>query len=283
MLLVTGGTGNVGGELVRLRTATGRPTRVMVRSPERADALRGYDCEVVTGDLADPPSVERAMRGVSAVFLACPSGRRQAELECAAVEAAARAGVPVLKLAAIGWDTGGFGRMVDQHSRIIERLAATGLPYTVLAPNEFAQNLLGEAATVQESSVLAQPYADAAISSVDARDVAAVAAQVLDSGDHDGASYLLTGPEALTRGQVAERLSALLGREIRYLAIDPERYGEALLAAGHDPWVVAGRLELAAAYRAGRAAGLTGEVTKATGREPRSVTDFLADHRAAFA
>lgn len=283
MILVTGATGNVGGELIRILCAADAATRALVRSPEKADALRGYDCELATGNFDDPPSIVAALRGVDALFLASPAGPRQVELESTVLEVAQRAGVRIVKLAIIGWDAGGMGRIADSHARIIERLAATGLRYTVLAPNDYMQTLLVQAATVQEAGVLALPHGDGAVSSVDARDVAAVAAHVLGSDAHDGASYIVTGPESLTRQQVAERLARLLGKDVHYVAAEPAQAKQGMIAAGMDEWMVDGLLELAIGYRDGRGARVTDEVRKATGHDARPWQQFLADHRAAFA
>lgn len=284
MILVTGATGTVGSEVVRVLCMEREvATRALVRSPEKADALRGYDCETAVGDYGDPQSLDEAMRGVDAVFLAAPFGPEQPALEKGVIDAAIRVGIRVVKLGALGWDTGGYGRIGDIHADIVEHLRASGLPHTVLAPNDFLQNLFTQAASIQESSVFAMPSGDAPASSVDARDVAAVAAHVLISEGHDGASYVVTGPAALTRSDIAQRLSTLLSRDITYVDAAPAQARQGMLAAGLDEWRVDGLLELYEAARAGRSAAVTDEVRKATGRDARSVEDFLQDYRNAFA
>ncbi len=283
MILVTGATGNVGGALIAQLCMAGTPARGLVRNPEKADDLRGYDCEVAIGDYGDPSSLDEAMRGVQSIFLLTPAGPSQVDQERAVIDAGVRAGAArVVKQAVMGIDAG-IGRFGNSHAASMEHLRASGLAHTILAPNALMQNLLGNAALVQEQGILPLAGGDAAVSHVDARDVAAVAAHVLTSDGHDGATYEITGPEALTYAEVAARFSELLGREIRYLDAPPEPARQAMLEAGMPAWLAGAFDELMAAYREGKGAKVTDEVEKATGRPARSLAEFLAHHRAAFA
>lgn len=283
MILVTGATGNVGGELTALLCAAGTPTRAMVRTPEKADTLRGIDCDVAIGDFADPASLDRALDGVEAVYLLSPAGPDQVHQERAVIDAAVRAGRPrVVKQAVMGM-AGGIGRLGDSHLAAVEHLRSSGVAHTVLAPNNFMQNLLASAALVAEQSLLALPVGDGAVSHVDARDVAAVAAHVLTSDGHEGATYEITGPEALTFTEVAARMAQVLGREISYVDVPADQARAGMVQGGMPEWYADALSELMGAYRAGAGSAVTDEVAKATGRPARPIEDFLADHRAAFA
>lgn len=284
MILVTGATGTVGSEVLAQVTAGGADTRALVRSPERADSLRGLDAHVVVGHFEDAQSLDAALHGVEVAFLVSPPSPAQVQQETAFIDAAARAGgVRIVKLAAIGVDVDGAGgRFVQNHREIGEHLRSSGVPYTVLAPNGFMQNLLRAAAPVQELGEFRQPGGSAPISHVDVRDVAAVAAHVLTSEGHEGATYTITGPEAVTYDHIAQELSAAIGRPVRYVDADPQEAREGLLSFGVPEWNADGVLELAAWYATGAAAVVTDEVSKATGRPARSVADFLAAHRGAL-
>lgn len=286
MILVTGATGNVGGAVVRRLSAEGVPARALVHSSERADTLRGFDVGIVVGDYDDPASLEHALEGIDRVLLVSPGGPETVDQEQAVVRAvqAAAPGAHVVKLAAAGVDAPGEApvRLLRAHQQVVQVLADSGLPTTVLAPNAFMQNLLGQAASVQEQGVLRSSVGDAAISHVDVRDVAAVAAHVLTSDGHEGATYTITGPAAVTYAQVAEVLGGVLGREVRSEELTPEQARAALTAGGASDWLADGLLELDEAYRAGAASVVTDEVEKATGRPARSVEAFLTEHRAAF-
>src|SRR4051795_11605521 len=100
MILVTGATGNIGGELISLLCRHGTGVRALVRSPERGDNLRGYDCEVAVGDFRDRRSLERALAGVDRVLLVSPAGPEQVEWESTAIEVMAAGSQPhVVKIA----------------------------------------------------------------------------------------------------------------------------------------------------------------------------------------
>ncbi len=283
MILVTGATGNIGGYLVRELCGAGAPTRALVRSPERADDLRGLDCEVAVGTFEDAASLKAALTGVDRVFLVSSGTEGLAEREGALVDALAP-GVGVVKLAAAGVDQPGptSVRFLADHRAVLARLADADVPTTVLAPSSFMQNLLRQAAGVTGEGVIRASVGDSAVSHVDARDIAAVAAHVLTSDGHEGATYTVTGPEALTYGQVAERMSAVLGREVRHVDVPGDQMRAGMLAMGMPEWTVSGLAELDTVYRSGAGAVVTDEVTKATGRPARSLEDFLGAHRAAF-
>lgn len=217
------------------------------------------------------------------MFLLTPAGEGMARQEGALVDALPP-GARVVKLAAAGVDAPGPAavRFLTEHRKVITRLTDKGVPTTVLAPTEFLQNLLGQAAAVSGEGVLRAAVGGAAICFVDARDVAAVAAHVLTSDGHAGATYTVTGPEALTYGQVAERMSVALGREVRHVDTPPDAMRAGLLGAGVPEWVADGLAELGAAYRDGAGAVVTDEVHKATGRPARTLEDFLGTVGAAF-
>lgn len=286
-VLVTGATGTTGGALVTLLTVGGAadgPVRVMVPSPEDADDLRGFDVEIVTGNFDDPETLDDALKGIEAAFLVSPAGPDLAQRELAFLDAVERSPERphVVKLAALGWEDP-KSRLSADHGTVVERLRSSGIRHTVLAPNGFLQDLLRFAAMIQEESALLLPAGDGAVSHVDARDVAAVAAHVLGKpAPHEGRSYEVTGPDAVTYTQVAEQISAVAGRRIGYVDTPPDQVRERLLGYGWSEWTVDGMLEVYAAYAGGAAAVVTDEVQKATGRPARNLPTFLKEHGGAF-
>ncbi len=260
MILVTGATGTVGGQLVRQLCGHGAAVRALVRSQEKADSLRGYDCETAIGSYDDEHSLHVALAGVDRVFLLSAPGEHMADQELAVVRALQHA-----------------------HGEVrVVKLAEAGIPTTVLAPNSFMQNFLLWAGSAQEQGGFYLPAGEAAVSHVDARDVAAVAAHVLTSEGHEGATYTITGPEALTYHQVADTLSKLLDKPVRYVEVPPAAAREAMTGGGVPEWLADGLLELFEVYRGGAAAGVTDEVHKATGSPGRTVEAFLRDHLSAY-
>ena len=117
---------------------------------------------------------------------------------------------------------------------------------------------------------------------VDIRDIAAVAVIVLAATGHEGKSYSLTGEEALTNEQVAEKISRVAGREITYKDLPPVEFKKALLSSGTQEWSVDALVDLQRFYREGKASLLTDDVERLTGRKPKTFDQFARDYAFAF-
>lgn len=282
-VLVTGATGNVGSRVVRELRGRGVAVRALVRDPEGTAERLGASVELAPGDLSDAASVRRALEGVDAVFLACANDPRQVGYETGVIDAAATAGVGrVVKLSAFGAEIGSSIAFWDWHARIEEHLLASGVPAAVLRPTFYMTNLLGAAEGVAREGGLFAPAGGAGISMIDPADVAAVAAVALTTGGHEGRTYALTGPEAITYERVAGDLSSATGRRIDFVAVPDEAARRALIGAG-TPEPVAGQLiGLFGLLRQGAHERTTDAVRALTGREPRTFARFAHDHAALF-
>lgn len=192
-------------------------------------------------------------------------------------------GPRVVKVAADGLtDPGCEVRFVLSHRQVAKHLDAVGLPATYLAPSVYMESLLAAAATIREDGTIPAPAGRGRVGFVAARDVAAVAARVLTSPDHEDASYVVTGPEALSYSEVAARISAVFAREVGYEDQPPERARELMLASGLTRWEAEGSLELFEWIREGGADTVTGVVRELTGQDPRRLEDWLSTSRASF-
>lgn len=284
MIVVFGATGTVGGHVLGALRAQGAPVRAVARSQHKADALADDGVQAVVADITDPTGLQDALRGADHVFLATPASAGQVALEGTVVDALAGTSAHLVKLAALGYDAVPADEgiaLAANHARVVEHARQVGVALTVLAPTGFMTNLLGSAGTVAQGT-LPGSAGDGGTAWIDPADVGAVAAHVLTTPGHEGRSYDLTGPEVLTHAQLAERLSAALGREVRYVDVPPPQFTAALQSAGLDAWLAAALTELQQLYRAHAAEVVTDEVRKATGRDARTVDDWLAEHRAAF-
>ena len=260
--------------------------RAAVRSPDRAAALAVRDGRPVVADLADPASVRSALQDVERVFVATPASQDQVALESGLVDAMAAAPQRphLVKLAALGYDAPAEDliALTDNHARVVAHARERDVPLTVVAANGFMSNLLGSAATVRGDGVLYGSSVDGGVSWVDPDDVGAVAAHVLLSGGHEGASYDVTGPVALNQDALAERLSGVLGRPVRYVDVPADAYRQNLASFGLPPWLADALNELQQLYRAHRGELVTDEVQKATGRPATTFDDWVGRHREAF-
>ncbi|WAL74494.1 NAD(P)H-binding protein [Kitasatospora sp. YST-16] len=284
MIVVTGATGTVGSAVVAGLRERGVPVRALVRNADAVPAGWDAGVEAVVADFADPASLDAALTGAGAVYLLVAAQSAMAEHERNVIDAAVRTGgrPRVVLHTAAGAEGGATGaRFVDAHVAGFAHLRASGLPWTVLAPNGFFQNFLGMAAPVR-TGLLAVPGGSGAVSYVDARDVAAAAVAALVEDGHQGAVYTLTGPEALTHDALAEILAGAAGHPVRYVSPSPEQALEALVGAGYPRWNAEGLVELYAHYAAGRAATVSSDVEKLTGRPPRPFAAFAAEFATAF-
>ena len=284
MILITGATGTTGREVVgELRKAGAGRVRALVRDPARAAFIREAGFETAEGDFGRPETLDAALEGVERALLLTPPSPQTVEQQRAFVEAARRAGVRhVVKFSAFGADAGapeGFGKW---HGQSEELLKSSGLAWTMLRPNFFMQNLLGQAGQIAATGKIFQPLGDARASFIDVRDIAAVAARTLTEEGHEGKTYTLTGPEALSYAEVAAQLSAAAGRDIAYVPITPEQFREGALAAGLPEWLVSALESLNEIFASGRAAEVTDDVSRVARREPTAFQQFARDHTAAF-
>jgi uncharacterized protein YbjT (DUF2867 family) len=282
MILVTGSSGGVGGavlsELLQLKAAV----RGLYRSAKDA-AKAPAGASTTIGDFADPDALDRALQGVDKVFLVCSPIPQLVELETNVIDACVRNGVRHLVLnSAFGagqWDKS----FPSWHYAVEQKLQTSGLAYTILRPESFMQNMVTYfAGSIKADHAFYTSGGSAPLAFVDVRDIAAVAAAVLTSDAHTGAIYTLTGSEALSYGEVAARLSRLLGTTVSYVEVTPEQSKQSMLGMGMPAWQVQAILELGAFYTEGPGAIVTGDVRSVLGRDPILFDQFLNDYAASF-
>jgi uncharacterized protein YbjT (DUF2867 family) len=165
---------------------------------------------------------------------------------------------------------------------IEDALASSGLPYTVLRPQSFMQNTLMAASTVATQGKIYQPMKDGRLGMIDARDISAVAARVLTEEGHDGQTYTLTGPAAISFHDVARILSGILGREVSYLSVSVEKAKETMLARGLSEWVADTLTEYANAHSAGYSDWTTDDVERLTDHPATPYQQFAKDFAPVF-
>lgn len=282
-ILVVGGTGLVGRELVGLLCRDRIPVRVLSRSAKSRDLFASRDVEIATGDLNRPDSLLPALDGVHRVFMVTRDHPAQAEREGNLIEAAARSGVDkIVKSSAYAAGLAppvGYG---IPHAASERKLMDSGMRWVILRPYMFMQNLLELADLVRARRVLPMPLGDAGVGIIDARDVAAAGKCVLVSDAFDGEAHELTGPEVVTMAECAKTLSETLGRRIRYRSPPYWLAGLMMRLQGTSSWDVRMRKQLFRMIRDGGEARVTGRVERITGHEPRSLARFLREFAAQF-
>lgn len=281
-ILVTTAAGNVGREVVRALAEKGWRVRAQVRDRSEAPALQSHAAEIVEADLDQPETLGPVFAGVRGAFLTTPAGPKIVGWFSALYGAASRAGVAhVMKLSGMGVSLGSTSPMVQAHRVSDERLAASGLAYTILRPNSFYQNLFRSLATIRTQGRFMLPVGDARQSLLDVRDLADAAA-ALHGPEHVGKTYVLTGPEALTFHEVSERLSAAAGRRIEYVPVTPEEAEAGMIASGMQPEVARVLAGIQAEFAGGAYAQVTPDLERLPGRPAIRFDQFARDHAGMF-
>lgn len=282
MILVTGATGNIGFPLVQELRAAGVPVRALVRSERSAAKLAGTGVELVQGDLDDPGSLRQAFAGAERVFLLSAFLPDQETPQLNAVEAARQAGVKhIVKLSAIGASLESPYELSRIHGRVEHAVRSSGVPATFLQPTFFMQNFLSAAETVATQQALYQPYSDKRISVVHAADIAAAGAAVLTQPGHEGKTYVLA-TEAFTMDELAEMMGEIFRRPVSYYDLSVQALGEFLLRSQMPEPMVRQVQGLAELVRTGGSGVVTEDFQQLTGRSPRTMRDFLIEHKAQF-
>ncbi|MFJ6809690.1 NAD(P)H-binding protein [Streptomyces anulatus] len=280
MILVTGATGAVGREVAGQLAAAG-PVRILARRPERL-TVRGGGVEVVEGEYGDRAALDRALRGVAAVFLVTNSPTEPDDERVAA--AAAAAGVShLVKLSMMAVEEPGADDFITRRQRENEQaVRESGVPWTFLRPRTFMSNTLSWAPGIRSTGVVRALYGDAPVACVDPRDVAAAAVAVLTGTGHEGRAYAVSGPEAITAREQTAQLSRVLERPLRFEELGVDAARTALLAK-YPPPVAEAFLQSAERQRAGAKAAVVPTIQDLTGRPARPYRVWSAEHAEAFA
>jgi uncharacterized protein YbjT (DUF2867 family) len=283
--LVLGGTGTVGSAVVRGLVEQKVPVRVLTRSADKAKALPAGVTAVV-GDLADPDTYGEIFTGdLDGLFLLNALNPTELQEGLAAVHEARKAGVKRLVYMGVhDAETVPMAPHFASKVAIETAIRASGIPYTLLRPNNFYQNDVWFLDVIAKHGVYPQPIGNGGLSRVDVRDIATAAVNAFTKPGHENRSYTLAGPDALTGDQCAAIWAKALGREVRYA-------GDDLVAwAGQQraflpPWLV---YDFAIMYHHFQTRGLKAsdaqlrETEAAIGGPPRRYADYVAEMAASL-
>jgi len=230
MILVTGAAGKTGRAVIRTLLAQGQVVRALVYRP--IDDL-GVQ-ETIVGDMSSPPVVDKAMQNVRAVYFIAPNmSPDEFEMGRLAIAAARSAGVEQFVYHSVLHPQTEAMPHHWQKLRVEEKLLESGLPFTILQPAAYMQNILAHWSRIVNQGVYPVPYAPTTrLSLVDLLDVAAAAATVLNQPAHYGATYELAGTASLAQGDVAQILSQVLKRQVQVEVIPLEAWKRDAEAAG---------------------------------------------------
>jgi len=284
-ILVTGATGVAGSAVIREFIRNGHPVKALVRNRAKARAYEAFPTvEVVEGDMARPETLDEAFFGTDRLLLISSPDERMLDRQTGFIDAAQKAGVRhVVKFSGLSAADVGtpfvFGSM---HADVERHLKKSGLAWTHLRPSQFMTEYLREVPTILGQSALFLPLEDAKLTPVDVGDIAKAAFVLLTTPGHEGQTYAISGPEALSMDQIAEQISTATDTEVRYMRISREDRKRALLAAGVPPFFVDALDAQAAERLKGAEAVVHPETHTALGITPTTFAEFARRNASAF-
>jgi uncharacterized protein YbjT (DUF2867 family) len=279
-VLVIGGTGTVGREVLSQLPAAGAQVRALVRNPKAAQL--SPQVEVVQGDLTIPESLDRCLEGADAVFLVWTAPPAAV---ATALERIAKHAHRIVFLSSphktphpLFQQPNPIRILHEQIERLIE---TSGLQWTILRPGMFAANARNWwAPQIRAGDVVRWPYLTTPTAPIHERDIAAVAVCALCEDSHAGAEYVLTGPQSLSQREQVSIIGRVIGLPLRIEEISPEEAQRELLTI-MPPLAIKMLLDAWAAAVA-QPAHMTSTFTDITGTPPRSFFDWVSDHAEEF-
>jgi len=274
--LVTGASGNLGREVVKVLLSTGYVVKAGTRDVRKIQPSENL--EAVQFDYADPTTFDAALEGIASLFLVAPPMDPEAPAKLIPfLKKAKKVGIKhVVFNSALGVDHNEQAPL-----RIVERaLMGIGVPYTILRPNFFMENFSTGfiAPMIKHQNGMFLAAGDGKTSFISTKDIARVVVAVL-AKEHYGKAYNLTGPEVLDHHQVAKIISEAIGREVVYLALTEGAMLQGAREKGMPESAVQYMAVLYSAVRAGYMALQTGDVEHITGRKPLVFSDFVLNNK----
>jgi len=282
MILVTGGTGLVGSEVLRMLSQWGVAACALTRNRQKAKPMPGITW--VAGDLAKPDTLPAAFRGAMTLFLNSAISEDLVALQNNGIAAARAAGVKhIVKLSAFGASDHSKAPICLMHYQVEKEMQKSSMEWTMLRPHHFMQNLLAQAPYIIKDGVVYSASGDGKIPYIDARDIAAVAAVTLTKRGHHGKKYVITGGEAISYRQATEIIGRTIGKQLRFIDESPDESRARRQREGYPPKIIESALAISAYQRAGgKTETITSVVADLTGSPPRTFAQFARDHAAAF-
>ena len=276
-ILVIGGTGTVGSEVVSGLLGRKEAVRVMTHSAEKMKRLPA-GVEGIRADLDDPETLPEAFEGIDGVFLLNAVCLGETDEGLFVVSAAKDSGVKKIVYMSVCMPRGSEAIPHFRTKIPIEKaVKESGIAYTILQPNNFFQNDLGMKEAIMTHGIYPQPIGSKGLNRVDVRDIAECAVNALTQSGHEGKVYPIHGPDTLTGEDVARIYSTHLGREVRYAGDDLDAWAERVKHLFPE-FVIP---ELRIMFRFFQEYGMAAteeeleNQNKILGRAPRSFDDFV--------
>ena len=255
--------------------------RVFVRDKKKAESFKEKGSEVIVGDLDQPESIAPAVKDVDKIYLLTWNGPTQLQQAKNVLNAIKNTGGNPHIIRHSMWGSEN-SRIIKQGLEAEELIKNSGLPWTMLKPTFYMQNLMMAAGTISSEGTIYWDMNDGKLAMIDVRDIAESAFNVITGNGHQSKSYILTGPEAISFKDVADVFSRKLKKEVKYVNVPGENSRQAMIGMGVPEWIADGYVELSEGFSRNFAAKATKNVEILTGSRARSFGKFVSDYMQVF-
>jgi uncharacterized protein YbjT (DUF2867 family) len=239
--------------------------------------------ETVVADLDKPETLGPAFDGVTTAILSTSADTAQPQQHANFLAAARKAGLKrIIRVSVVGADPNSSIELERMNGQTDREFAESGIATTVLHPQSFMQNFLGQVGGMRAMRKIFSCTGDGKIPFVDARDIGAAAAACALLAESVGKTYEITGPDGLSYAQVAEKFARALGSPVEFVNVTEQAATDGMIAAGVPPWAAQSLAAIHMGYSRGEHTQVSDDVERLTGRGAISFDRFLADNTEAL-
>ncbi len=275
-VLITGATGNIATLAIPSLIENGLSVRAFVRNAQKAEGLKKGGVEIFEGDLSNQQAIHAAAEGMDAVLSITPAGPEAVAQGNAVTQAAKAAGIKhLVRLSAIKAAEDAPTENGRSHFQTDKEITASGIPYTILRPHFFMQNLLMSVPTILGQGNMYWGMGQGRLGMIDVRDIADCVVTLLTNGGHEGKIYNPTGALSIDFNEAAAIISKGIGKSVTYTPVPLEAVGEALISMGQGEWVAKLMMDYSKAYSENWGNYTNDDVETITGHKARSFQQFF--------
>lgn len=278
-IAVFGATGKVGKELLNQLSKAGQQAIAVTRNKDKAIPIPNI--QWIEADMNDRSSIENVLQQSQCVFLASNINQNFTIEQTNVISVAAKNPIQhIVKLSSPGADKNSSNFIARPNGEVEEYLKTSGISYTILQPNAFMQNWLGHfSETVRKERKIYEATGDGKKPFIDTRDIAACAAiALINPKNHKNKTYLLTGQEAISYGQIAQSLTLAIGEQVTYVSMTSEQARERMKRFGMPDMMINTFIAIAEDQRRGKANFVNSQVEDLLGRKPINIQEFTKDY-----
>lgn len=275
-VLITGATGNIARLAIPALIENGLSVRAFVRDAEKAENLKKIGAEIFEGDLSDQEAINEATQGIDAVLSITAAGPNSVAQAACITKAAKGAGVKhLVRISAIKAAEDAPTANGRLHFQTEKDIIASGIPYTILRPHFFMQNLFMSVPTILEQGNIYWGMGQAKLGMIDIRDIADCVVSLLATGGHEGKIYAPTGFSSISFNEAAGIISKGIGKPVNYIPVSLQAVEDAMKSLGADEWGAKLMVDYSEAYSSGWGDYTNNDVETITGHPSRSFQQFF--------